>query len=273
MFISVHWVYVVLGVLLLVATEIIVYRNRARVASWRIYMVACGALIGLTAGIAAGIIQVWASLPTTNIRPFAMNRWTRAYIPVRQELLYDGAWATDAVLQYLENSRPKYPSDVKTIDICIAAWWFWHRDEERGVKTLQRLGMDFELVASYLVHQQWDKIEQSAHESQIPVASRAAAWAALAKRAEKQGNSTETARCYLQALMMVGTTGFGEAGVRSQAWEWVREHVGKEISVEEYAASLESLATHTQDQGLLEQITFELGKLKLVQTLARKDGG
>jgi hypothetical protein len=199
----------------------------------------------------------------------AMNSEAHRRLPPLQDVLYDGAWASDDTLRFLERCRKQYPLETRYIDTYIAACYFWHDDAERGERTLSRLGFQPELIKHYERRGQWEKIEQITRDPQDYATAQASAWLALAQRAEKEPNQSGAEHYYLQALEHCPSEP-AAADLQKTIWQTVRNKLGKTISRDQYVASLNTWAARVNDQALLKSIAFELGKLQLLDKLPGK---
>jgi hypothetical protein len=118
-------------------------------------------------------------------------------------------------------------------------------------------------------------LETVATESSAPGEVRGTAWAALAKERQKAGDLAKAGDAYLLALdglvsdPSLSATGYS---LRNEVWNQLRFQLGTTIDPQRYRTVLVSWAEHTNDQRLLEQLAFELGKMKLLAS-AESHGG
>jgi hypothetical protein len=106
-----------------------------------------------------------------------------------------------------------------------------------------------------------------ATEAKAPGEVRGSAWAALAKLSEQAGDKTKAADCYLSALdCLVSDPHLSGEGykLRDEVWDQLRFQLGTVIDTQRYRTMLVSWAERTKDQHLLQQLVFELGKMKLL---------
>ncbi len=180
------------------------------------------------------------------------------------DVLSEGSWATDDMLKFLQNCRRKYSR--QRVEPYIAVWHFWRGNLQECEARLSRLEMHRELITLYESQGRWDKLKQIAQDQQKHPSMRVCALWALGRRADRSDQNSEAASYYLQALEHCPSEA-PMAGLREEVWQTVRRRLDKSISRARYAASLNTWASRTQDQALLEAIVFELGKLRLLTTL------
>jgi hypothetical protein len=129
-------------------------------------------------------------------------------------------------------------------------------------------GTEWEFVSRRATESKNPELLQGlAMETKAPGEVRGTAWAALGKRSEQVGDKTKAADCYLSALDCLVSdphlTGQGYK-LRDEVWDQLRFHLGTEIDPQRYRMVLVSWAERSKDQHLLEQLVFELGKMKLL---------
>jgi hypothetical protein len=135
---------------------------------------------------------------------------------------------------------------------------------------------------------EWDYVRRRATETKNqdllkavatePTASgevRGTAWAALAKQQQQANDLAKAGDSYLLALDgLVSDPSLSASGytLRNEVWNQLRFQLGTAVDAERYRAVLVSWAERTSDQRLLEQLAFELGKMKLLAK-AESHGG
>ncbi len=179
------------------------------------------------------------------------------------KLLEDGQWATESVKASLQTLRRAYPQEAAELDYYLAGWEFWSGDAYAAREECQRLGKPIDPVLFALRVNDRAALPRLANDPAVSAASRARAWEELARRAQREGRTKEAAAAYLEILEHAITSP-QSPGTVNVAWEAVRVRLGQQISVAEYRAALRRMAQRTNEQVWLEQIMFELGKLKLL---------
>lgn len=119
-------------------------------------------------------------------------------------------------------------------------------------------------------------LEAVATESSAPGEVRGTAWAVLAKQQQQASDLAKAGDSYLSALDgLVSDSSLSASGytLRNEVWNQLRFQLGTVVDPQRYRAVLMSWAEHTNDQRLLEQLVFELGKMKLLASAQSRDGG
>ena len=119
-------------------------------------------------------------------------------------------------------------------------------------------------------------LETVATEPSAPGEVRGTAWAALAKQRQLAGDLAKAGDAYLSALDgLVSDPSMSASGytLRNEVWNQLRFQLGTAIDPQRYRTVLVSWAEHTNDQRLLEQLAFELGKMKLLASAESHGGG
>jgi hypothetical protein len=114
-----------------------------------------------------------------------------------------------------------------------------------------------------------------ATDTSAPGEVRAKAWVALAQRWEQAGDLAKAADGYVAALdCFVSDPDLTLEGtiLRNEVWNQLRPRWPTMLDPQRYRTVLVSLAERTHDQSWLEELMFELGKLKLLAPQSR-DGG
>jgi hypothetical protein len=114
------------------------------------------------------------------------------------------------------------------------------------------------------------------NEADAPGELRANAWAALAQRHDQSGDSNKAGECYLSALeCLVSDPGLTSQGLvlRDTVWKQLRFQLGTVIDRQRYQKALASWAERTTDQQALQQLMFELGKMKVLAGIEPRGSG
>jgi hypothetical protein len=117
-----------------------------------------------------------------------------------------------------------------------------------------------------------------ANEPSAPGEVRGTAWAALAKQWQQAGDLAKAGDSYLSALDgLVSDPSLSASGytLRNEVWDQIRFQLGTTINPQRYRAVLVSWVerTNEKDHGLLEQLVFELGKMKLLAKVEPRGSG
>lgn len=106
-----------------------------------------------------------------------------------------------------------------------------------------------------------------AKDTSAPGEARGSAWAALAQRSQQTDDHKKAGECYMSAFDCLVTdpnlTGKGYT-LRDEVWNQLRLQLGTTIDPERYRSALISWAERTTDQRLLQQLVFEVGKMKVL---------
>ena len=106
-----------------------------------------------------------------------------------------------------------------------------------------------------------------AKDASAPSEIRAAAWTALAQRLEQGRDEAKASDAYISGLSCLtaerSLTAKGYK-LRDEAWDQLRFHLSSSLNPQRYRAVLLSWAERTQDQKLLQQLVFELGKMDVL---------
>ena len=112
-----------------------------------------------------------------------------------------------------------------------------------------------------------EELMKVATEVNAPGEIRGKAWSLLAEQAMQSGDRAKAGERYLSALNCLVSdpdlTGEGY-GLRNRVWDQLRFQLGTVIDPQRYRAVLVSWVERTDDQRLLQQLVFELGKMKLL---------
>jgi hypothetical protein len=188
-----------------------------------------------------------------------------AGLPLKTQWGERATWATPAVREQLVQSKPRQPEERAEIDLCLA-WWDFHNGRlSEAEAEFRRLGDAEGLVRLAARRGDTATLRHQAENRAVPPAARALAWAELARLLDRGPDHHAAARCYLNALENAPVTGDTHL-IGWHAWEAVRTRVGTDITLKQYAASLEVLAARVNNQQLLREIMFELGKIKMLES-------
>lgn len=114
------------------------------------------------------------------------------------------------------------------------------------------------------------------NEAGTPGELRATAWAALAQQHEQSGQLDKAGDCYLSALeCLVSDPDLSTQGLvlREKVWEELRFRLGTVVDRNRYRKALASWAERATDQQVLQQLMFELGKMKVLASLESRRNG
>jgi hypothetical protein len=176
-------------------------------------------------------------------------------------------WATPAAQKLFVRLHEACPDATDQADYALACWSYWSSGKLDGVcETFRRLGCGRELALAAAKAGDLVELRRLAENSVGSEAGRATAWHELAKQADRKDQRAEAAAAYLKTLENCAVAAELKP-LRDEVWRTIRDRLDSDITREQYAVSLNTLASKSKDQVLLEEIVFELGKLRMLQTL------